>query len=110
MALNVLWPLIAQAKPKAPGLPVPLCTIDGVTHYLDLPAGKSPLEGRSNAHHEHCQLCVFGAERLAALPPASIAGLTAVERTHRPSFSVPAAAPDRNALPPAQPRAPPSLS
>jgi hypothetical protein len=67
MALNALWPLIAQAKPRSVTL-VPVCTVQGVTHYIELPGGKSPLEQKSSAQHEHCSFCAFGGER-AALPP-----------------------------------------
>jgi len=71
MALQALWPLVAQAKPDVPGVRVPVCTIEGITHYVELPASQSPAEQRSAAHHEHCKMCVFGAERLAVLPVAA---------------------------------------
>jgi hypothetical protein len=64
LALQVAWPLLAVAKPRSVVL-VPLCTVDGTTHYLELPTGKAPLE-RSSAHREHCPACFVG-ER-AALP------------------------------------------
>jgi hypothetical protein len=67
VALNALWPLVAQARPKSHGILVPLCTIDGVTHYTELPAPKAPAEQRSEANHEHCKICLFGLER-AFLP------------------------------------------
>ena len=67
MALNALWPLIAQAKPRSVTL-VPVCTVQGVTHYIELPGGNSPLEQKSSAQHEHCSYCSFGGERVA-LPP-----------------------------------------
>jgi len=71
MALQALWPLVAQAKPRISGIQVPVCTIEGITHYTELPAPDSPVEKSSAAHHEHCKMCVFGAERLAVLPVAS---------------------------------------
>ena len=37
VALNALWPLIAQARPKNVLL-VPVCTVEGVTHYMELTA------------------------------------------------------------------------
>jgi hypothetical protein len=40
-----------------------------VTHYVEVPAGKLPLEQRSASYHEHCKLCVFGVERVASVPP-----------------------------------------
>ena len=106
--LQALWPLLAQARPKDPSLQVPVCTIDGVTHYLEIKTGKTPLEERSSTHGEHCKLCVFGADRVIAVPP----GL---------SFDVAAAFEDPGlvektqtfqslSLLPAHPRAPPALS
>ena len=77
IALQALWPLISQARPEVPGHLVPLCTVDGVTHYLELPGGKPPGEERSATYHEHCKLCVFGVERLGALPPAALPPLIA---------------------------------
>jgi hypothetical protein len=67
MALQALWPLVAQAKPRSSVL-VPVCTIQGVTHYIELPAGKSPVEQQSEAHHEHCSFCSFGGERVTLSP------------------------------------------
>jgi hypothetical protein len=71
IAMQALWPLIAQAKPVLPGERVPVCTIEGITHYIELPAPDSAVEKSSAAHHEHCKMCVFGAERLAVLPVAA---------------------------------------
>jgi hypothetical protein len=77
IALQALWPLLAQARPAAPGYVLPLCSIDGVTHYVEIPGATPPLEQRSATLHEHCPLCVFGVERLAPLPPAPLPALRA---------------------------------
>ena len=79
MALNALWPLIAQAKPRNVIL-VPVCSIGGETHYAELPAGKTPLEQKTVSQGEHCSFCALGAlaaplhfsasEKLAAAQPA----------------------------------------
>jgi hypothetical protein len=58
IALQVAWPLVVNAKPRSVAL-VPLCSVDGVTHYLELPTGKTPLE-ESVSHGDHCPLCFFG--------------------------------------------------
>jgi hypothetical protein len=57
IALQALWPLLAHAKPRSVVL-VPLCTVAGETHYVELETG-----GRSPAstHEEHCKLCPLGA-------------------------------------------------
>src|SRR3954471_13426423 len=67
MALQALWPLIAQAKPHSSTL-VPICTVDGVTHYFELKKGDTPLEKSSAAQHEHCAFCSMDGG--AALPDA----------------------------------------
>jgi hypothetical protein len=65
MALQALWPLIAQAKPRSSTL-VPICTVDGVTHYFELRKGDTPLEKRTTAQHDHCAFCSLGG--VAVLP------------------------------------------
>src|SRR5262245_35133731 len=71
IAMQALWPLVVQAKPAIPGERVPICTIEGITHYIELPAPDSAVERSSAAHHEHCKMCVFGAAKLAVLPVAA---------------------------------------
>lgn len=61
MALNALWPLIAQAKPP---LLVPVCTVGGTTHYVEIPGGTTPVDSQ----HEHCTFCFAG----AALPATRV--------------------------------------
>lgn len=58
IALQVAWPLAAGAKLRSVML-VPLCTVDGVTHYLEVPTGKAPAD-ESSAHGDHCPLCFLG--------------------------------------------------
>jgi hypothetical protein len=58
IALQAAWPLIAAAKPRAVAL-VPLCTVDGVTHYLEVPTGKTPLDDSATGH-DHCAFCFLG--------------------------------------------------
>ena len=106
IALQALWPLVATAKPRAVTL-VPLCTVDGVTHYLELPAGETPLEKSSKTHHEHCSFCFLG--QLGAAPSQPPAAPACDARAEKAPL---AAAPD-----PAQPllisqdaRAPPLLA
>jgi hypothetical protein len=56
IALQAAWPLLAAAKPRAVAL-VPLCTVDGITHYLEVPTGGTPSDP---VHHEHCSFCTLG--------------------------------------------------
>ena len=109
MALSALWPLVSQAKPRVPGAQVPVCTIEGITHYVELPATETPVEQRSSAHHDHCKMCVFGAERLAAVPVVAAqiepgAGREAAQPWFQAAQSV------SSSHTPAQPRAPPAAS
>lgn len=67
IALQALWPLLAQAKPKSVLL-VPVCTVQGVTHYVELPKSDAPVERKAASQHDHCSFCASGGERLA--PPA----------------------------------------
>jgi hypothetical protein len=55
MALNALWPLIAQARPTTR---VPVCAVGEVTHFIEVPVGGDA------TGHEHCAFCFAG----AALP------------------------------------------
>jgi len=53
IALQALWPAIAQARP-GDAISVPICSVDGTRHEIQLPLGKTQ-DGS-----EHCQLCVLG--------------------------------------------------
>ena len=106
--LNALWPLLAHAKP-ADSLMVPVCTVGGETHYIEMERGDSPLEKRSQAQHEHCKLCVFSAERVSLLPMTLPVLTLAALPDARPAAhaEVLSAAPS---IRPAQSRAPPVAS
>ncbi len=109
MALQGLWPLLANARPADPSMLVPLCTVNGVTHYVDL-GGKTPLEQRSAIQHEHCKLCVFGMVKLA-LPPATDIAILELEGAPAARIAhAPADVRSELSYPPAHPRAPPVLS
>lgn len=75
IALQAFWPLIAQARPRVAGELVPVCSVNGVTHYIELPASRTPLEERSASHGEHCKLCVFGSAKASAVLPVFFAFL-----------------------------------
>jgi hypothetical protein len=57
IALQALWPVIAQARP-ADSISVPICSIDGTRHEIELPIGKTQ-DGS-----EHCKLCVLGPDKV----------------------------------------------
>jgi len=89
IALHAAWPLLANARPKSVHL-VPLCTVDGVTHYTELPGGKSPLDESANTHREHCSFCFLGTVGVlpahvaapVAASPASEQVARGVEHSH----------------------------
>lgn len=58
MALQALWPLVAQARPATL---VPVCTVGGETHYVEIPGAPAPAD-------KHCELCFVG----AVLAPAAV--------------------------------------
>lgn len=106
--LHALWPLIAQAKPEN-SLLTSVCTNDGSTHYVAIDLGDSPLDQRSAVQHEHCALCVFGAERLV-VPSAQLPSLPAADSPRLSLAPYSAVLPAFQFAPPAQPRAPPLFS
>jgi hypothetical protein len=107
MALNAFWPLIAQAKPSSVTL-VPVCTVQGVTHYIELPGGNSPLEQKSSAQHEHCSFCSFGGERVALAPLLQAIIATRVEQAQPPHVDACELRSETSSN--ARPRAPPAVS
>jgi hypothetical protein len=111
MGLHALWPLVAQARPKMPGMLVHICAMDGRSHFIELAPDRSPLEKRSAAQVEHCKMCVFGSDRVAVLPSAAIPALAIPAAATEGFLSSAATAPPRSLPhPPAYPRAPPAAS
>jgi Protein of unknown function (DUF2946) len=107
IALQALWPLLAQAKPKSAVL-VPVCTVGGVTHFIELPAGKAPVEERSEAHHDHCAFCSFGGERVALSPFLQSIISTRIEEAQPLPVAVCELRSEKSSS--ARPRAPPAIS
>jgi hypothetical protein len=58
IALQALWPIIAQARPGN-SISVPVCSAEGTRHSIELPLGKSQTEKSA----EHCKLCVLGTDK-----------------------------------------------
>ena len=106
MALQALWPLIVQAKPRSSTL-VPICTVDGVTHYFELKKGDTPLEQRSAAQHEHCAFCSLdGGAALPSVPRIFFDRSFSGDEVSQPASQAPAS----RSLTSARPRAPPEAS
>ncbi len=102
MALQALWPLVAQAKPFDPLQAAAICSAAGTAAPMggDMPAEGDPV-------HEHCKLCVSGTAKsllaMAAAPALLHAEAAPAERITRAGV-----APQVHRFrPPASPRAPP---
>jgi Protein of unknown function (DUF2946) len=108
MALQAFWPLLAQARPRIAGELVPVCTVEGTTHYLELPAGKSPLDERSASHGEHCKLCVFGDGKAVDVSSVDLSVFLRTGNTEQSTATPSVPFHQSPHLLPAQPRAPPS--
>jgi hypothetical protein len=103
VALQALWPLLAQARP-AQSIPVPLCSVDGTRHEIQLPIGK----GQDDKGAEHCKLCVLGADKPAVANAAPAFAFAAAKPEGLPRYE--AAAVRAAASFNARPRAPPQAS
>ncbi len=99
MALQAFWPLVAQAKPA--NALVPVCTVEGVTHYLEVPL---PAEHKSTGH-QHCAFCVFG----SALPGHDGAAVGVFDPVSHVYDYFASSAPDTDFFAPGDARAPPVL-
>ena len=85
IALHAAWPLLANARPKSVHL-VPLCTVEGITHYLEVPGGSTPLDESANTHREHCSFCFLGT--VGVLPSHVEVPLTAIDVSERIALGV----------------------
>jgi hypothetical protein len=107
IALQALWPLLAQAKPKNVLL-VPVCTIQGVTHYIELSSSGTPVEEHAASQHDHCSFCSFGGERAALSPCLQPVVSTGLDEA-RPAHVAPREFKSEKSFS-ARPRAPPAVS
>ncbi len=110
VVVQALWPLLSHARPKDSSLLVPVCTIDGITHYLEIKTGKTPLDERTALHGDHCKLCFFGVQKFIALTPQNVVSFLAPDASDPIAISQPFSFSEPASHPSAQPRAPPELS
>lgn len=107
MALNALWPLLAQAKPGDSGLLIEICTSTGMKGF--------PADGGENYPAPknlvpHCAFCSLGAGRAPlpsspAIVPARVSSVVAVIERRESALVL-----SQSFFFPALPRAPPVLS
>jgi len=105
--LQAPWPLIAQARPG--GEKVAVCTIDGITHNIELPGVPTPLDKSSQHQGDHCKLCVFGSGK-AVLAPSKAAVFCGADTASPKAGSADASWPQSRFDTCARPRAPPQYS
>jgi hypothetical protein len=101
IALQALWPLIAQARPKD-SVSVPICSADGVRHSIELPLG------RTQDGSKHCKLCVLGADKPVVLKSDLL--FLSPERESESFLLENRTTPKSSTLFTARPRAPPQAS
>jgi Protein of unknown function (DUF2946) len=103
MALNALWPLIAQAKPVQAAALHEICTAEGLQVVPAAPEDRSSGTKLS----PHCAFCSLGADRIAIAPLVQIG--VAHDRGTREGapVSLDAPQPESFSRSTAQPRAPP---
>src|SRR5487761_2753933 len=90
MALNALWPLLAQAKPGDSGLLIEICTSTGMTWMA---AGGAEQHPAQKNLLPHCAFCSLGAGR-APLPsspavvPMPVSRVVAIIERREPALVV----------------------
>ena len=109
MALQALWPLLANAQPSGQLAQFEVCSSDGV-RFVNGDTGQEPAGSVAKHLQPHCALCSFGADKAPAVAPLGYAVPPAVESSGIPSATAlsPPASPDPRS--PAQSRAPPLFS
>jgi len=103
IALQALWPLIAQARPAERTLTVALCSAESAGHSIEIPLG------RGASGEEHCKMCVLGDGKDVA-PVTSDFPLSFSIDFSNQGFETATASLQAAALRSAQPRAPPQIS
>jgi hypothetical protein len=109
MALNALWPLIANAKPAGVSSLFEVCTSQGIKSVAG-DSSQAPEESGSKHLQPHCPLCSFGTDKVSAPPSAPLYFEPAAITGCGPSAEVRSALPRSDLRSPAHPRAPPAHS
>ena len=106
MALNALWPLIANARPAGVSSLTEICTSVGMKVVPGDPT--APVNDSGTKHLQpHCPLCSYGTDKLSA-PPSAPWHVATTEATNcGPVVSIQPAEPRSDIRSPAHPRAPP---
>ena len=109
MALNALWPLIANAKPAGVESLFEVCTTQGFKSVAGDPAGAPDDSGEKHLQ-PHCPLCSYGTDKVF-VPPSSPLVVEPAAAAGCATASVTASEPPSSDVhTPAHPRAPPFSS
>ena len=109
MALNALWPLIANAKPAGASSLMEVCTARGLKALAGEPVS-SPDDAGAKHLQPHCPLCSFGTDKVSAPPAAPLYLAPAAASGCGPSVASQSAESRSDIRFPAHPRAPPASS
>jgi hypothetical protein len=109
MALNALWPLLANAKPAGFSPLTEICTAQGVKSIAG-EAGSTSDDSGTKHLQPHCPLCSFGTDKVSA-PPSAPLRIDSASASGAVSFvAFQSAEPRSDIRTPAHPRAPPARS
>jgi hypothetical protein len=110
MALQVFWPLLAQAQPNDPTSDAPICSVQGDGSRAGFSGGNLPAGDGAGHHQKHCKLCFGGFDRVQVLVPAPCGAFRSQAFVVEAPAALPAASVRSTSASPAQPRAPPAFS
>ena len=108
MALNALWPLLANARPAGVAPLTEICTAQGMKSAAGDPAAL-PDDTAAKHLQAHCALCSFGADNPFALPSIPLHAASEPASGSGPLPAILFAEPGSDIRTPAHPRAPPPL-
>ncbi len=109
VALQALWPLVAQAAPAERTLVLALCSVEHGAKQVEVRLGKSPLEERAATHGDHCKLCFFGGDK-PAVAHASIVSVSSFRGEAEKPRANETGGSSQRLFVSARPRAPPHAS
>ncbi len=105
MALNALWPLIANARPASAAAFTEVCTAGGMQR---IPVDGGGTRAPELTLSQHCASCAFSGDRAAAPPTAPLLFVSAPVQISVLSVAEPAFGPTFSGYPYSPPRAPPA--
>ena len=106
MALNALWPLIANARPASAAAYTEICTAGGMQR---VPVDGGGTRAPELSLTQHCASCAFGGDRAEAPPAAPVLSVSVPAQGAIQPVAEPASGRAFSGYPCAPPRAPPGF-